>query len=148
MEEAAFDIATAISPAGTVNRETVNGLTTDTLYGTLSNIAQYLTGKPLQGPPDAIINQYLEQLTQLKSTNKQQMQDIRRKLIDNNYQLLGRNPQYKRVLEDRYFSDTNNAGAAPQLPSLSGEDAEALNWANANPTDPRAAAIKQKLGVK
>ena len=28
------------------------------------------------------------------------------------------------------------------------EDRQALDWANANPNDPRAAQIKQRLGVR
>jgi len=32
--------------------------------------------------------------------------------------------------------------------SLSGQDQQALDWANANPNDPRAAQIKQKLGAQ
>lgn len=38
---------------------------------------------------------------------------------------------------------------APATPArLSPQDQEALKWANANPKDPRAAAIKQQLGAK
>ena len=37
------------------------------------------------------------------------------------------------------------AGAAP---SLTPQDREALNWANANPRDPRSMEIKKRLGVK
>jgi hypothetical protein len=37
-------------------------------------------------------------------------------------------------------------GDAP--PPMSAEDKQALDWANANPKDPRAAAIKQRLGVR
>ena len=43
------------------------------------------------------------------------------------------------------------AGKQPsdaQPPRLSPQDQEALNWANANPKDPRAAQIKQQLGAK
>jgi hypothetical protein len=36
----------------------------------------------------------------------------------------------------------------PGAPAMQGQDKAALDWANANPTDPRAAAIKQKLGVQ
>ncbi len=32
--------------------------------------------------------------------------------------------------------------------SLSGEDQQAIEWANSNPNDPRAAAIKKRLGVR
>lgn len=34
----------------------------------------------------------------------------------------------------------------PYAPGLSPQDQEALNWANSNPNDPRAAQIKQRLG--
>ena len=40
------------------------------------------------------------------------------------------------------------SAAAPKPPKLTPQDQEALKWANANPKDPRAAAIKQQLGVK
>ncbi len=36
----------------------------------------------------------------------------------------------------------------PAAKQLSSEDAEALNWAEAHPDDPRAAKIKQRLGVQ
>jgi hypothetical protein len=36
---------------------------------------------------------------------------------------------------------------APVKPTLSAEQQKALDWANKNPEDPRAAAIKKKLGV-
>jgi len=39
------------------------------------------------------------------------------------------------------------AGAAA-TPQLSPQDKEALDWANSNPRDPRAAQIKQRLGVR
>jgi hypothetical protein len=36
----------------------------------------------------------------------------------------------------------------PERPvTLSPQDQQALDWANANPDDPRAAQIKQRLGV-
>ncbi len=39
------------------------------------------------------------------------------------------------------------AGAKPNA-GMSQQDAEALAWANANPSDPRAAKIRAKLGAK
>jgi hypothetical protein len=39
-----------------------------------------------------------------------------------------------------------NQATTPQV--LTGQDRQALDWANANPSDPRAAAIKAKLGVR
>jgi hypothetical protein len=42
------------------------------------------------------------------------------------------------------------AGGAPAAPAAarSPQDAQALEWANKNPGDPRAVAIKQRLGVQ
>jgi hypothetical protein len=41
---------------------------------------------------------------------------------------------------------TTTAAPAPAAAKLTPQDQVALNWANSNPKDPRAAAIKQKLG--
>ena len=38
-------------------------------------------------------------------------------------------------------------GITPKTPELSPQDKQALDWANANPKDPRAIQIKQKLGL-
>ena len=38
--------------------------------------------------------------------------------------------------------------ASAQTKKMSAQDQEALRWANANPTDPRSAEIKRRLGVK
>ena len=37
--------------------------------------------------------------------------------------------------------------AAAKPKELSAQDKQALDWANANATDPRAAQIKQRLGL-
>jgi len=46
---------------------------------------------------------------------------------------------------DETYSYRDNAGVERQM---TGEDKAALDWANANPKDPRSAQIKQRLGVK
>lgn len=55
----------------------------------------------------------------------------------------------KALREGTYF--TGDGGVNPMAtfspsPSLSGQDAAAMEWANANPSDPRAAEIKRRLG--
>ena len=47
-----------------------------------------------------------------------------------------------------YRAQRGAAGAAGGPPGLTPEDKQALDWANSNPKDPRAAQIKQRLGVK
>jgi len=55
---------------------------------------------------------------------------------------------------DNFFKARNLPKTTITIPSsslttkLTGQDNAALEWANANPNDPRAAKIKQKLGVK
>ena len=46
--------------------------------------------------------------------------------------------------DTQYFKPTERSSGG----GLSPEDKQALAWANANPKDPRAAAIKKRLGVK
>ena len=53
--------------------------------------------------------------------------------------------------QTQYHKSLGAGGRNPQPPAgggMSPEDKQALDWANANPKDPRAAAIKQRLGVK
>lgn len=65
---------------------------------------------------------------------KREVEDIR-----NNYN----QPQYD------FTTQTNVPSAiTPPSANLSPQDKQAMDWANANPNDPRAAAIKQRLGVK
>jgi len=45
-------------------------------------------------------------------------------------------------------STSTPTGAAPAAPALSAQDQQALQWAKANPNDPRAAAIIKKLTGK
>ena len=47
---------------------------------------------------------------------------------------------------DLTYEYKQKTGAAP-APAMSPVDKQALDWANSNPNDPRAAAIKQRLGM-
>jgi len=47
---------------------------------------------------------------------------------------------------DLTYEYKQKTGAAP-APAMSPVDKQALDWANSNPSDPRAAAIKQRLGM-
>jgi hypothetical protein len=40
------------------------------------------------------------------------------------------------------------AAGAPPAKTFSPQDQQAIDWATANPSDPRAAAIKKRLGVQ
>jgi hypothetical protein len=57
----------------------------------------------------------------------------------------------KMLAFDKYLlakeSGTTKKRGGPTAPTLSTVDQQALQWANSNPADPRAAAIKQRLGM-
>lgn len=53
--------------------------------------------------------------------------------------------QLKNNFMGLFGGDEEQAAPAPQ-PQLSAQDKQALDWANANPKDPRAIKIKQRLG--
>jgi len=47
-----------------------------------------------------------------------------------------------------YYPEVKFEGRAAAPANLSRQDQDALNWANSNPSDPRAAQIKQRLGAR
>jgi len=57
----------------------------------------------------------------------------------------------KMIAFDKYLlakeSGTTKKRGGPTAPTMSAMDQQALQWANSNPADPRAAAIKQRLGM-
>lgn len=57
----------------------------------------------------------------------------------------------KMMAFDKYLlakeSGTTKKRGGPSAPTMSPVDQQALQWANSNPADPRAAAIKQRLGM-
>lgn len=54
----------------------------------------------------------------------------------------------KRLRDGTYFSGDGLPSLQPEGGGRSAQDTAALEWANANPNDPRAAAIKQRLGAR
>jgi len=81
-----------------------------------------------------------QRLTEIRALNRRAVQ-----LKKNNVDMVRRN--YGQ--EDMDFSKYENQPPATNLPkpsALSPEDARALEWANKNPNDPRAKAIKQRIG--
>jgi hypothetical protein len=59
----------------------------------------------------------------------------------------GSKTRMREAYDSTYSYKAGGAPAAPAAP-LGPQDKQALEWANSNPKDPRAAQIKQRLGVK
>jgi hypothetical protein len=54
---------------------------------------------------------------------------------------------YKPLPLEGVFGAPQPSGGGSQPSQMSDEDRQALDWANSNPDDPRAAQIKRRLGV-
>lgn len=66
-------------------------------------------------------------------------------VTDNADQIISKLEGFKKYLADME-KGTRATTSKTFTPGLSPQDQEALNWANSNPNDPRAAQIKQRLG--
>jgi hypothetical protein len=86
--------------------------------------------------------------TQLKASfaaidRRQDAKDVKAALD----QVIGDIEGSKTRLKEAYDMTYSYKAEQPKK-SLSGEDQQALNWANSNPNDPRSAQIKNRLGAK
>jgi hypothetical protein len=77
---------------------------------------------------------------------KQDAEDVRKALDTAISDVEGARVRMREAYNDTY--SYREQPTAPAAPSLSPADKQALDWANSNPKDPRAAQIKQRLGVK
>lgn len=82
--------------------------------------------------------------------------DVRKRIFDRAEQAVRARLKFssdkaKALREGTYFTGdggVNPMAAAPAQAAPSGQDAEALAWADANPRDPRSAEIKRRLGAR
>ena len=80
----------------------------------------------------------------------QSLDDVKNGINDFIAEIRGSMKRVREAYDDTYEYRTSRgrAGATPSAPAgLSPEDKQALDWANSNPKDPRAAQIKQRLGM-
>ena len=104
------------------------------------------------GALDRLYN-YAKMLTTGEKLTENQRNDFR-KLANEFYatsytQYTTKRAEYAGIAERNKLSVEDVVGKVPKSPikNMSSQDREALNWANANPNDPRAAQIKQRLGM-
>jgi hypothetical protein len=96
------------------------------------------------GPVSNTENQYLrDAFAPIKRT--QDTPDLKQALL-NAAQATNESKQRIREAYDLTYEYRAQRGATPAR-NLTPQDQEALNWANSNPNDPRAAQIKQRLGA-
>lgn len=103
----------------------------------LANLKASFGGSPTEGE-----RAFLRELQ--ASVNKEPR--VRKQIIERGERLLEERIKAYETKSEQIRSGTYGKPKAAAAPSK--EDAEALAWANQNPSDPRSAAIKAKLGVK
>lgn len=104
------------------------------------------------GALDRLYN-YAKMLTTGEKLTPNQREDFR-KLSNDFYstaytQYNTKRDEYVDIAKRYQLPVEDVVGKAPKSPSktMSAQDQQALNWANANPNDPRAAQIRQRLGM-
>lgn len=74
----------------------------------------------------------------------QNVADVKQGINDLIDQIQGSKVRMREAYDSTYSYKSN----APAAPQLNAQNKEALDWANSNPRDPRAAQIKQRLGAE
>jgi hypothetical protein len=135
---------TKILDPGSVVRESEYAMSANNA-GAINRARQYLTaiqtGKILTPDQvaqmkDVVRNLYTSYRQRYEGVNNTFKEIADRKGVD-----------YRNIVIDPYISDITSPKTATYS-NMKPQDNEALEWANKNPNDPRAKAIKQKLGVK
>lgn len=91
------------------------------------------------------LNSNVEFTTWLNSlTDPSRSIESNRAILDNMERFIASGGKYSARTAS---GEVKPAGAPPAPRALTAEDRQALDWANKNPTDPRAAQIKQRLGM-
>lgn len=142
---ASSDVARAVQRSAP-QLETLNGSSFANNFVTqISALSQKITADPTSADVPKLRKQIYDILNELENTSKpvverslNNIESIYAKDLPQNWQEI-KNRELGADFPDIPFQE--NQSANPQ-------DQEALIWANANPTDPRAIQIKQRLGVK
>jgi hypothetical protein len=77
----------------------------------------------------------------------QDLADVKQGINDYIAEIRGSMKRVSDAYGDTYEYRTTRGAAPAAPPGLSPEDKQALDWANSNPKDPRAAQIKKRLGM-
>lgn len=112
---------------------------------------EFATAQQAAGVPERVITQYNKILKgeRLSPDQRKDFVQQARNLYNAQLKIVKEKEKASSDLAKSYGVDPNLVVTRPaQAASMSEKDKAALDWANKNPKDPRAAAIKQKLGVK
>ena len=140
---------------------------TSTERGSVSNVLSYIQGSGVGQIGGKVLGTKEQAERNLINSSKQRIAQAIKNATGMSSQQLNSNFELKSMLDslsdvslgyeasmeilDRLERDYVKGGGmkkeTPPKKQLSTEDQKALNWANSNPNDPRAAQIKKRLGV-
>lgn len=151
------DFINAMAPGGAATEGKVNREMVETAQASLNDLKlKFGDVADLRKAQPQIVNNLRNLINQVKTdyqgAQAQQASDVHDSFVNSS------NPMVQKTIKEklqRYspevYQQKYGGGLIqpPQTaPALNSEDQQALQWANSNPTDPRAQAIKQKLGAK
>ena len=127
----------------------------------LSQTAVNLAGTPLRGlagqqaqRAKQIQEQWAESFLRIKTGAAATKEEIRKnietffpKFGETDPNIIEQKARARAQAEQDVLAMTKPGSVGPKTKELSAQDKQALDWANSNPTDPRAIQIKQKLGL-
>jgi hypothetical protein len=117
--------------------------------GSFAELAAMRQASPTGGALGNISNQEVKYLRDAFGAldTAQDTDTFKQKIDDVIAQLTTSKRNVREEYDDTYEYRTSRGGAPAAPAGLSPEDKQALDWANSNPKDPRAAQIKQRLGM-
>lgn len=115
----------------------------------LGELTQYISGDPNASVSPGVLKQLRSLSKELTSTYMSNADSVFDMLDAGALPSQTAIYQQKRKALHKTYGDRFGGWKAESetAGSISGKDKQAVDWANANPNDPRAAAIKQKLGM-
>lgn len=119
--------------------------------GGFSELQAMRAASPTGGALGNVSNQEGQQLKQaFAEIGREQATDsVKRALLRAAETARQTKQRAREAYDDTYsYRSSGQPAGGDAPPPMSAEDKQALDWANANPKDPRAAAIKQRLGVR
>lgn len=156
MANTAFtDLARIIQGGGSPAQGTIHEQSYNTLYMRAQNLLQNISGNPEDALPEPIKKQLVQTFQEMKDVNDQAISDRAANKIGTYRKSSSNNPYAISALDDlesRYVKRKPQEagllqGAQSQQPQAHPQDSAAVQWAKANPKDPRSVAILKANGL-
>jgi len=155
MKETAAALAQLVTAGGVPAQSLIEELTPKTGSSDIAKFLQYVTAHPQDAGQQDFVKLYLESANREAGVSQQAINKALQARVPKHQRVLRGNPEESRQVLQGYGYDLDPQGnvvvkgaAAPAAPGLSEQDKAAMAWATANPKDPRAAQIMDRLKGK